>query len=262
MGVLDRILRDKREEVARRKREVRQGALEGECRGRPAARDFPAALRPLPPARIRLIAEVKKASPSRGVFTGSFDPVRLARTYAEHGAAALSVLTDQKYFSGHPEHLGAVRAATELPLLRKDFVLDPYQLWESRALGADAVLLIVAALDRQQLRDLLQAAGEIGLTALVEVHTPRELDVALSGQASVIGINNRDLQTLETRLETSLELIRLVPRGPVVVSESGFFKRDDVERVAAAGAHAVLVGEALVTAPDVGAKVRELALLD
>ncbi len=262
MRVLDQIVRDKRAEVLRRRREIPRSVLEARGRQLPPVRDFRAALQPRLPARVRLIAEVKKASPSRGVLSEAFDPVALARTYAAAGAAALSVLTDEKYFHGHPEHLERVRAAVELPLLRKDVVLDVYQLWESRALGADAVLLIVAALERPQLRDLLQAAKGMGLGALVEVHTVPELDTALALDPAMVGINNRDLQTLETRLETSLTLLPLVPPGPGVVSESGFFTRADVERVVAAGAHAVLVGEALVTADDVAAKVRELALLE
>lgn len=262
MGVLDQIVRDKRAEVVGRKGEMPRSELEARARCLGSPGDFRAALQPRPPARVRLIAEIKRASPSRGVLRGSFDPVALARIYAAHGAAALSVLTDEKYFGGHPDHLERVRGAVDLPVLRKDFVLDEYQLWESRALGADAVLLIVAALERLELRDLLQAAKGIGLGALVEVHTARELDQALAFDLSVIGINNRDLQTLETRLETSLELLPRVPPGPAVVSESGLAHRGDVERVVAAGAHAVLVGEALVTATDIPAKVRELALLE
>lgn len=262
MGVLTQILRDKKNEVVRRQREIPRSDLEARGKQAPPPRDFSAALFPEPPARVRLIAEIKKGSPSRGVFTESFDPAALARTYASSGAAALSVLTDEKYFHGRLDHLEAVRAAAGLPLLRKDFILDDYQLWESRALGADAVLLIVAALEPPHLRDLVQAAKGIGLGALVEVHTARELDQALALGLSLIGINNRDLQTLETRLETSLDLIPRIPPGPVVVSESGFFTRGDVERVVQAGAHAVLVGEALVTAADVPAKVRELALLE
>jgi indole-3-glycerol phosphate synthase len=261
MGVLDRIVRDKQEEVNRRKREISRNELEARGRSVAPARGFGAALRP-GARRVRLIAEIKKASPSRGVLAEAFDPVALARIYSSSGASALSVLTDEKYFLGRPEHLGGVRAAVDLPLLRKDFVLDEYQLWESRALGADAVLLIVAALEPSRLRDLHQAAKGIGLETLVEVHAPRELDVALSLDLSVIGINNRDLQSLETRLETSLELLPLIPPGPAVVSESGLHTRDEVERVVAAGAHAVLVGEALVTAADPAAKVRELALLE
>jgi indole-3-glycerol phosphate synthase len=262
MGVLDQIVRDKRAEVARCKGQIPRSELEARGRQLSPARDLRAALQPRPPARVRLIAEIKKASPSRGVLSASFDPVALARTYADAGASALSVLTDEKYFQGHPDHLARVRAAVELPLLRKDFVLDEYQLWESRALGADAVLLIAAALEQPALRDLHQAAKGIGVGTLVEVHTARELDQALALDLSVIGINNRDLQTLETSLETSLTLLPRVPPGPAVVSESGLFTRGDVERVVAAGAHAVLVGEALVTAEDIAAKVRELTLVE
>jgi indole-3-glycerol phosphate synthase len=224
-------------------------------------RDFAAALM-APPGSVRLLAEVKKASPSRGVLAASFDPVGLATAYADHGAAAISVLTDEKYFQGSLDLLVAVRAAVSVPLLRKDFTLDEYQLWESRAAGADAVLLIAAILEPPRLRDLHAGAKGLGLAALVEVHTAEELDVALRVGAGLLGINNRNLHTFETRLETTLALLPMIPPGPVVVSESGFVRSDDVRRVVAAGAHAVLVGEALVRAADVGAKVRELALLD
>jgi len=205
---------------------------------------------------------VKKASPSRGVLAaeGEFDPVALARVYAEHGAAAISVLTDEKYFQGRLDLLGAIRPAVAVPLLRKDFVLEEYQLWESRAAGADAVLLIVAILEPARLRDLVQGAKEVGLGALVEAHTAAEADVALGAGARVLGINNRDLRTFETRLETTLELLPGLPPGPIVVSESGFVTGDDVRRVVAAGAHAVLVGETLVRASDRPAKIAELTL--
>jgi indole-3-glycerol phosphate synthase len=209
---------------------------------------------------VRLIAEVKKASPSRGVLTGAFDPVGLATTYAAHGADAISVLTDEKYFQGHLDLLAAVRAAVPVPLLRKDFTLDEYQLWEARAAGADAVLLIVAILEPAQLRELLQAAKGLGLAALVEAHTAAEVEAAVGAGARLLGLNNRDLRTFETRIETTLALLPLIPPGPIVVSESGFFDAEQVRRVAAAGAHAVLVGEGLVRAADIGAKVRELRL--
>jgi indole-3-glycerol phosphate synthase len=211
---------------------------------------------------VRLLAEVKKASPSRGVLAETFAPVALATTYARGGAAAISVLTDEKYFQGSLALLEAVRAAVSVPLLRKDFTLDEYQLWESRARGADAVLLIVSILDPALLGDLQAAAKGLGLAALVEVHTAAELDVALRAGAGIIGINNRDLRTFETHIETTLALLPLIPPGPIAVSESGFSRGDQVRQVVAAGAHAVLVGEGLVRAPDVGAKVRELALLD
>jgi indole-3-glycerol phosphate synthase len=258
-SILDDIVRDKREELQRRRATVAQSVLETRCRSLAAARDFEEALRPVA-GGVRLIAEVKKASPSRGVLKADLDPVALATTYAGHGADALSILTDEKYFQGSLADLQAVRAAVDVPLLRKDFTLEEYQLWEARAAGADAVLLIVAILDPPLLRDLLQAAKGVGLAALVECHTAPELEVALGAGARTIGINNRDLRTFETRLETTLALLPKIPPGPIVVSESGFFTAEDVRRVAVAGAHAVLVGEGLVRAADVGAKVRELRL--
>jgi indole-3-glycerol phosphate synthase len=257
--ILDAIVRDKREEVSRRRRAAPLSALQAACRALPPARDFEAALRPRP-GSARVIAEVKKASPSRGVLAADLDPVALASAYARHGADAVSVLTDEKYFQGSLGLLEAIRPAVDVPLLRKDFTLDEYQLWESRAAGADAVLLIVAVLDAALLRDLLQAAKGLGLAALVEAHTAAEIETALGAGATVLGINNRDLTTFETRLETTLELLPGIPPGPIVVSESGFFTRADVRRVVDAGAHAVLVGEALVRAADVAATLRELAL--
>lgn len=262
MGILGEIIQHKASEVAGRKATLPLAELQARCRRLPASRDFEGALRPRPGRRVALIAELKKASPSRGLLAGAFDPPALARTYAANGAAALSVLTDERFFQGRLDTLAQVRAVVDVPLLRKDFILEEYQLWESRASGADAALLIVAALEPARLRDLLRAAKGLGLGILVEVHTREELETALSVGATVIGINNRDLQTFETRLETSLDLLSLIPPGPLVVSESGFFTRADVERVVAAGAHAVLVGEALVRAPDVAAEVRELALLE
>jgi indole-3-glycerol phosphate synthase len=262
LGFLDEILSSKREELRARKLELPLGELEERCRNLPPARDFAAALRPGHKATVRLIAELKKASPSRGVLAESFDPLSLARTYRENGAAALSVLTDEKAFQGRIELLNQLRPLVDCPLLRKDFILEEYQLFESRALGADAILLIVAALTPAALTELLQAAKGLGLASLVEVHTREELDVALTAGAAVIGVNNRNLQTFETSLKTSLDLIPTIPEGPVVVSESGIFSREDVLRVVGAGALAILVGEALVRAVDVATKVRELALLD
>jgi indole-3-glycerol phosphate synthase len=259
MTILERIVEDKRVEVAERRAATPRAELERRCAALAPPRDFEGALRP-PPGGVRLVAEVKKASPSRGVLAADLDPVALARRYAEHGADAISVLTDAKYFQGRLELLGAIRAAVPVPLLRKDFTIDEWQLWESRAAGADAVLLIVAILEAAQLGDLIAAAKGLGLAALVEVHTARELDTALAAGSRVLGINNRDLRTFETRVETTLELLPRVPPGPLVVSESGFFTGADVRRVVAAGAHAVLVGEGLVTAPDVASKILELRL--
>ena len=258
-SILDAIVRDKRDEVAGRRRLIPQTRLEQDCRALAPPRDFEAALRPAP-GGVRLIAEIKKASPSRGVLSENVDPAVLARLYARHGAAAISVLTDAKYFQGSLEDLARVRAAVAVPLLRKDFTLDEYQLWEARAAGADAVLLIVAILDPRSLRDLLDAAKGLGLAALVECHTAAEVDQALLAGARILGLNNRDLRTFETRIETTLSLLPVIPPGPLVVSESGFFTGEQVRQVVAAGAHAVLVGEGLVRAPDVGAKIAELTL--
>jgi indole-3-glycerol phosphate synthase len=259
VAILDDIVRDKREEVRERRARMPLGVRAAECRALGPCRDFEPALAPVA-GGVRLVAEVKRASPSRGVLAADFDPVGLARVYAAHGAAAISVLTDARYFGGSLDLLGAIRAAVPLPLLRKDFTLDEYQLWEAREAGADAVLLIVAILEPPRLRDLLHAAKGLGLAALVEAHTAAEVEVALGAGARLLGINNRDLETFETRIETTLELLPRIPPGPIVVSESGFFTAADVRRVVAAGAHAVLVGEGLVRAGDVAAKVRELAL--
>ena len=260
MGVLDEIIAHKRGELARQRAERSLGELERACRGLARPRDFGSALRPRAPHRISLIAEVKKASPSHGVLNADLDPVSQARTYAGSGAAAVSVLTDRKYFRGSLDDLVAVRAGVTVPLLRKEFIVEEYQLWESRLAGADAVLLIVAALDQQTLRDLMQAAREMGLGVLVEVHTADELERALALAAPVIGVNNRDLHTLKTSLAPSLSLLPLIPPGPVAVSESGISTGAEVERVIEAGAHAILVGEGLVRATDVSAKVKELLL--
>ena len=260
MGVLDEIVAHKRAEVAALKARRPVATVAAACRGLAPARDFEAALRPGTGARVRLIAEVKRASPSQGLFRADLDPVAQATIYAQAGAAAVSVLTDARYFHGGLDDLVRVRAALALPVLRKDFIVDEYQLWEARAAGADAVLLIVAALEDAALRDLLHAAKGAGLATLVEVHSSNELDRALRLGAPVIGVNNRDLQTLTTSLEPSLALLPQIPPGPVAVSESGLASGADVARVVAAGAHAVLVGETLLRAGDVAAKVRELSL--
>lgn len=257
MPILEDIVRDKHAEVDRRRRATPRRELEARCRDLAPPRDFEAALRPRP-GSARVIAEVKRASPSRGILATDWDPVGLATAYARHGADAISVLTDEKYFRGSLNLLGAIRARVDLPLLRKDFTIDEYQLWESRAAGADAVLLIVSIIAPGALADLCQAARGLGLGALVECHTAAEVETAMGAGARLVGINNRDLRTFATRLETTLELLPLIPPGPIVVSESGFFTAADVRRVVAAGAHAVLVGEALVTAADPGTKLREL----
>jgi indole-3-glycerol phosphate synthase len=260
MGVLDEIIAHKRSELLERRARYPIADLQARSRRRGPAPSLASALRPRPPRRVNLIAEVKRASPSRGLLRADLDPAAQARRYAAAGAAVISVLTDAKYFRGSLDDLVAVRNAVGVPLLRKEFIVEEYQLWESRASGADAVLLIVAALEQETLADLLHAAADIGLGTLVEVHTAEELDRALRLDAPVIGVNNRDLQTLETSLEPSLRLLPLIPPGRVAVSESGLDTAADVERVVAAGAHAILVGEGLVRATDVEAKARELLL--
>jgi indole-3-glycerol phosphate synthase len=261
MGVLDEIISHKRAELADRRARRSIGDLQAACRRLPPLPDFATALRPAPAQRVSLIAEIKKASPSQGILNGDLDPASQSRAYASAGAAAISVLTDEKYFRGSLDDLVAARSAVEVPVLRKEFIVEEYQLWETRAAGADAVLLIAAALDREALGDLLQAAKGIGLGTLVEVHTVEELERGLERGAPVIGVNNRDLRTLRTTLDASLLLLPLIPPGCVAVSESGIFTGSDVQRVVAAGADAILVGEALVRAPDVPAKVRELLLM-
>jgi indole-3-glycerol phosphate synthase len=260
MGVLDEIVAHKRSELAGLKPRRPLAELIAACRKLPPARDFETALRPPDGERVRLIAEVKRGSPSQGLFRGDLDPVAQATIYAGAGAAAISVLTDARYFHGSLDDLVAVRAAVPVPVLRKEFIVDEYQLWEARAAGADAVLLIVAALEDGALRELHHAAKGAGLATLVEVHTAGELDRALRLGAPVIGVNNRDLQTLRTSLEPSLRLLPQIPPGPLAVSESGLASAADVASVVAAGARAVLVGETLLRAADVAAKVRELSL--
>lgn len=256
--ILDDIVAAKREEVARRKREVPLAALEQRIVTQPMPLNFSGALWG---ERVRLIAEVKKASPSRGLLRPHFDPVALALTYVQNGAAAVSVLTDT-HFQGTLEHLAAVKRAlaeSGAPVLRKDFIVDAYQVHEARAAGADAILLIAAVLPPAELKSLYDAAARFWMQCLVEVHDERDLEAALSAGAEVIGINNRDLRTFKTDLSVTERLAPLIPRGKVIVSESGIFTPDDVARVGRAGAHAVLVGEALVTAPDTAAKTRALA---
>jgi len=260
MGVLDEIVAHKRGEVAALKAGRPVGALVAACRGLAPARDFEAALRPTGDERVRLIAEVKRASPSRGVFRGDLDPIAQATVYAAAGAGAVSVLTDARYFHGSLDDLVRVRRAVPVPVLRKEFIIDEYQLWEAREAGADAVLLIVAALEDAALADLFAAAKGVGLGTLVEVHTAAELDRALRLHPPVLGVNNRDLQSLTTSLAPSLALLPQIPPGPLAVSESGLRTAADVAQVVAAGARAVLVGETLLRAPDVAATVRELSL--
>ena len=199
---------------------------------------------------IALIAEAKKASPSKGVLIEDFDAVALARTYADHGASMISVLTDQRFFQGALDYLTQVKRAVSVPVLRKDFIIDPYQVYEARAAGADAMLLIVGALDDAQLRDLYAVAVELGMTPLVEVHTAEEMERALAQDVTLVGVNNRNLKTFEVDLATTERLAKMVPPLVVLVAESGINSNADVQRMARAGANAILVGESLVKAGD------------
>ncbi len=218
-----------------------------EASGKPSVRSLVAALRPLSaPPRIRIIAECKQKSPSKGWLTDRYDPAAQARRYQEEGASAVSVLTEPEFFAGHLSHLVAVEAAIQLPVLRKDFVRDPLQLVEARAAGADAALLIVRIVDDSRLRDLYQTAAALGLEVLVEIHSPEEAERALALNPAIIGVNNRDLDTFETRLEFSEEMAGVIPEGVVRVSESGIQGKDDLVRIRDWGYDACLVGESLM----------------
>ena len=258
MSILAEIFTHKRLEVAAARQKISVLDLEIAILDLPKPVDFPTALRRASDSAPRLIAEIKHRSPSKGILIPNFDPQGLAHAYAENGAAAISVLTDEKYFGGSLEILQSIaELKLGLPLLRKDFIFDRYQLLEARAAGASAVLLIVAMLKPEQLHDLLAAARELGLECLVETHTAAEVTAALTEGAHVIGVNNRDLHTFNISLETSLQLRPLIPPEVVMVAESGIRTPTDVARLAAAGVDAMLIGEGLVTAPDVAAKVRE-----
>ena len=256
LGVLDAILARTRETVARAKAQRPLDRSHPDVLAAPVVRPFATAL--ARPGEIRVIAEHKRRSPSRGVIREDLDPADVARRYERAGAAALSVLTDEPFFGGQVGHLTVARAATRLPALRKDFVLEPWQICEGRAAGADAVLLIVAALTGLELHGLLAEAQAVGVDALVEVHDRLELERALGAGARLVGVNNRDLRTLAVSLETSLELVPLIPDDVVAVAESGIRGGQDLRRLREAGFDACLVGEHLMAAPDPGAALRKL----
>ncbi|GAB4574551.1 MAG: indole-3-glycerol phosphate synthase TrpC [Anaerolineae bacterium] len=254
--ILDRILSRTVADLTRRQAKQTLNDMIAGARAAPPPRDMLAALRR---DTVALIAEVKHASPSRGVLIEPFDPVALGQAYAANGAAAISVLTDEPFFQGSLTALERVRRAVDVPVLRKDFIIDPYQVYEGRMAGADAILLIVAALEDSQLAELHAAVLEQGMAALVEVHNEAELERAMRINPALIGINNRDLRTFTVNAGTTARLARLVPPHVTLVAESGIFTGKDVRTMGAYGAHAVLVGEALVTAEDLPAKVRELS---
>jgi indole-3-glycerol phosphate synthase len=253
--ILDRILEVKRSEIAAAKAQASLHSLEKRAADAPPVRDFVGALRSKKPA---VIAEVKKASPSRGVIRENFDPAAIAASYERAGAACLSVLTDRQFFQGDLSHLASARAACSLPALRKDFVIDRYQVAESRAYGADCILLIAACLNAKEMIDLESAASKLGMAVLVEVHDADELQVALQLRTPLLGINNRNLKTFETRLETTLELLARVPNDRIVVTESGILSSADVDRMRAAGVDTFLVGEAFMRNPDPGGALSAL----
>ena len=257
--ILERILAVKRDEVARARAQEPLAALRARAAAQPAPADFAGALQGRVAAgRPAVIAEVKKASPSKGVLREHFDPVAIGRSYAAHGAACLSVLTDEQFFQGAPEYLGQARTASGLPVLRKDFIVDEYQVAQARAWGADCILLIVAALDLPQLRDLEAVAQASGMAVLVEVHDAAELDLALQLSTPLLGINNRNLRTFEVALRTTLDLLPRIPRDKRVITESGILAPADVATMRQAGVHAFLVGEAFMRAPDPGVALAEL----
>jgi indole-3-glycerol phosphate synthase len=256
---LARILADKRTEVERRKQAAPLAELIAQANNVEAPRGFHAALARAQQAGYGLIAEIKKASPSKGLIRTDFDPVALAQAYERGGATCLSVLTDEPWFQGHDSYLTAARAAVALPVLRKDFMIDAYQITEARALGADCILLIIAALDDGLAAELEQAAFDLGMDVLAEVHDRAELDRALAVLTTpLLGINNRNLKTLEVDTATTVELAGVVPDDRIVISESGLYSRADLDRMAKAGARSFLVGEALMRQDDVEQAVRDL----
>jgi indole-3-glycerol phosphate synthase len=257
--ILEKIVEVKRDEVAAAKKRRGFTSLRSDAEALGGQRDFVASLKKrIASGGAAVIAEIKKASPSKGVLREDFRPAEIAASYDRHGAAALSVLTDEVFFRGSAAYLEAARAASSIPVLRKDFTIDAYQLYEARAMGADAILLIAAILDDAQLADCEAIAHSLGLAVLVEVHDELELERALRLSTPLLGINNRNLRTFETSLETTLALRARVPAGRLVVSESGIHAPADVRRLRAAGVHAFLVGEAFMRAPDPGVALASL----
>ncbi|MBT6277602.1 MAG: indole-3-glycerol phosphate synthase TrpC [Chromatiales bacterium] len=257
--ILTRILRVKAQEITASCERVSLRDMSARAQTAPQTRGFAQALHSrIEQKQPAVIAEIKKASPSKGVIREHFVPSEIARSYAAGGAAALSILTDAQFFQGSAEHLREARAACDLPVIRKDFTIDPYQVYEARAMGADCILLIVAALGDAQLADLYGLADHLGMDALVEVHDAEELERALALRPGLVGINNRNLHTFETRLGTTLDLLPAIPKDVGVITESGIHSADDVASMRTADVNGFLIGEAFMRAPDPGAKLREL----
>jgi indole-3-glycerol phosphate synthase len=257
--ILKKILARKTEEIAERSTKISLQTLSRQLEGLPAPRGFVTHIeRKITAGEAAVIAEIKRASPSKGLLRDPFVPAAIAQSYAAHGAACLSVLTDRDFFQGADEFLQQARAACAMPVLRKDFTIDPYQIYEARVIGADCILLIVAALGDPLLRELTQLALELGLDVLVEIHDEAELERALALNLPMIGINNRDLRTFETRLDITLNLLDQIPDDCLVVTESGIHTRADVMRMRASGVHAFLVGEAFMRVAEPGTKLAEL----
>jgi indole-3-glycerol phosphate synthase len=256
--ILDKIVADVSIDLVEKKRRMPLTELVKRVIVQSAPLDFAAALRRNP---VSIIAEVKKASPSKGIICTDFNPINIARIYANNGAAAISVLTEPKYFQGSLEYLLDIKKAlanNPLPLLRKDFFIDSYQVYEARVYGADCVLMIVAILSPEKLSELLQLSHQLGMTCLVEVHNEAELESAIKSEVAIIGINNRDLNTFKVDLKTTARLRPLIPHDRIVVSESGIKTRKDMQKLTEWGVNAALIGEALITAPDIAAKMKEL----
>jgi indole-3-glycerol phosphate synthase len=254
--ILDTIVVHKQEEVKIQKSQLPLSELRQTLRDSPPTRDFKAAISM--PGQINLIAEVKKASPSKGIIRDDFDPIAIAQIYQSSGAAAISVLTDEWFFQGSLSYLTAIREATSIPLLRKDFIIDEYQIYQACAAGTDAILLIAAILELETMQTFLNIAHSLDLDCLVEVHTESELRKVLDTDAQIVGINNRDLKTFQTNLNTTAQLRKLIPQDKVVVSESGIHSRQDVKMLQECGINAILVGESLMRSADINAKVKEL----
>ncbi len=257
--ILQKILSVKEQEIAAAKKVEPFEAMRAAAEFAPPSRDFTGSLRAkIAAGKAAVIAEIKKASPSKGVLREDFRPAEIAASYEKGGAACLSVLTDQQFFQGSPEYLKEARAACNLPVLRKDFMIDPYQVYEARAMGADCILLIVAALSLPQMQELEAIAHQLGMAVLVEVHDGQELDAALQLKTPLIGINNRNLRTFEVTLQTTLGLLPRIPAERLVVTESGILRPDDTALMRSQGVHAFLVGEAFMRAPDPGTELARL----